>query len=68
MGEFHELCVRQKTIYKQNALCWYQKWVIDAKTIAPGSSDAAIEGRHYYRNMRNNKEMFSALVEYRIEE
>ena len=41
-------------------LVGYQKWVIDAKAIAPGSSDAAVEERHYYRNMRINKEMFCA--------
>ena len=41
---------------------------IDAKTIAPGSSNAAVEGRHYYRNMTINKEMFCALVQYRVEE
>ena len=32
-----------------------------------GSSDAAVEGRHY-RNMRINKEMFCALVQHRVEE
>ena len=46
MGGFYELRVRQKTIYKRDALRGYQKWLIDAKKIASGSSDAAVEGRH----------------------
>ena len=58
----------KKTIYKGHALRGYQKWVIDAKAIALGSPDATVEGRHYYRNMRINKEMFCALVQYRIHE
>ena len=68
MGGFHELCVRQKTIYKTYTLSGYQKWVIDAKTIASGSSDVVVEGRHYYRNTRINKEIFYALVQYTVEE
>ena len=68
IGIFHELRVRQETIYKRHALRGYQKWVIDPKTIAPGLSDAAIEGRHYYRNIRIIKEMFCALVQYRVKE
>ena len=58
MGELHELCVRQKTLYKRHALRGYQRWVIDA----------TVKGRHHYRNMRINKEIFSALVQYRVEE
>ena len=50
--------VMQRTVYKRHALIGYHKWVKDAKTIAPGSSDTAVERRHYYRNMRINKEMF----------
>ena len=67
MGRFHALHVRQKTIYKQNTRRGYQKWVIDEKTIAPRSSDAAVEKKHYNRNMRISK-MFCALVQYRVEE
>ena len=33
MGRFHELRVRQKAIYKKDALRGYQKWLKDAKTI-----------------------------------
>ena len=52
----------KKIIYKRHALRGYHKWVIDAKAIALGSSDASVEGRHYYRNMKINKEMFCSLV------
>ena len=68
MGELHELCARQKTLYKRHALRGYQRWVIDAKTVSSGSSDASVEGRHHYRKIRINKEFFSALVQYRVEE
>ena len=68
MGGFHQLRVRQKTIFKRHAIKGYQQWVVDAKTIAFGSAAGAIEGRHYYRNMRINKEIFCALVQYRVEE
>ena len=50
MGRFHESHARQKTIYEQNARRRYQKWVIDAKTVAPGSSDAAVEGWDWNKN------------------
>ena len=53
IGEFHELCVRIKTIYKRHALRGYQRWVIDAKTVSQGSSETSVEGRHHYTNMRN---------------
>ena len=38
------------------------------KQFAPGSSDAEVEGRHYYRNMRINKKIFCALVQYGAQE
>ena len=68
IGGLHELCDRQKAICKRDALGGYQKWVLDAKTIPPGSSDVVVEGRQYYRYMRINKKMFCALVQYRGEE
>ena len=55
----------KKTIYKGHVLRGYQKWVIDAKAIA---LVRLMQGRHYYRNMRINKEMFCALVQCRIHE
>ena len=51
-----------------HALRWYQKWVIDATAIANFSFDAAVEGRHYYRELRINKELFCVLVQDRVEE
>ena len=38
------------------------------RTIALGSADSAIEGRHYYRRVRIHKEMFCALVQHKIED
>ena len=54
MGGFHQLGVRQKTIFKRYSIKGYQKWVVDAETVAFGSAGAAAEGCHYYRNMRIN--------------
>ena len=68
MGGFHQLRVKQKIIHKRHSIKGYQTWCTDAGTIAGGSSDAAIEGRHYYRSMRIHKEMFCALVQVRVEE
>ena len=61
-------CASDRKLTKKNALRVYQKWVIDAKTIALASSDAEVQGRHYYRNMRINKEMVCALVQYSVKE
>ena len=49
MGQLHELCVRQKIIYRRHALRGYQRWVIDAQIVSSGSSDASIEGRDHSR-------------------
>ena len=40
---------------------------VDAGTIASGSADKAVEGGHYYRNMRLQKETFNALVQFRAQ-
>ena len=37
-------------------------WWVDAGTIVSGSSENALNGGHYYRNMRLPKESFNALV------
>ena len=58
IGGFDELHVRQKSFWESHVLRGYQKCVIDSRTIAPDSSDAAVEGRHYKRNMKINKEIF----------
>ena len=57
IGGFAELWVRQKNFYERHVLRWYQKRVKDPKTIAPDSSDTALERRHYYRNMKINIEL-----------
>ena len=66
MGGFHQLRVRQKTIYKRYYCLGMKKWFIDAGVIAEGSADMATEGRHYYRCMRLLKESFNALIQYRF--
>ena len=58
IGVCDKLRVRQKNIYKRHVLRGYQKRVIDPKAIAPDSSDTALERKHYYRNMKINKELF----------
>ena len=68
MGGFHQLRVRQKTIHKRHAVKGYQAWCTNSGIIATGSSDSAIEGKHYYRSMRIHKEMFCALVQNRVED
>ena len=51
MGRFHQLRVRHRTIFKRHSIKGYQKWVVAAETLAFGSAEVAVEGRHYYRNM-----------------
>ena len=58
IGGFAELCVRQKNFCERHVLRGYQKRVKDPKTIAPDSSDTALERRHCYRNMKINIELF----------
>ena len=67
MGGFHQLRVQQKTIFKRHSITGYRKWLTDAGVAAARSADAAVEGRHYYRNMRINKELFCALVQHKVE-
>ena len=67
MGGFHQLTVRQKTIFKRHNIMGYHKWLTDAGVVAARYADAAVEGRHYYRNMRINKELFCVLVQHKVE-
>ena len=67
MGAFHQLLVLQTMIYKRHGCVGYKKWFVDAKIIASGSADKAVEGRHYYRFMRVHKEAFDAIVQSRTE-
>ena len=55
-------------IYKRYGILSFKDWFIDAGTIAAGSADKAVNGMHYYRNMRLMKESFDALVQYRVDE
>ena len=68
MGGFHQLRVRQKLLFKRHSCRGYKQWCVDAGIIASGSADQAFEGRHYYRCMRIHKEVFDALVQFKIEE
>ena len=67
MGDFHQLTVRQKTIFKRHNIMGYHKWLTDAGVVAAGYADAAVEGRHYYSNMRISKELFCVLVQHKVE-
>ena len=55
-------------IYKRYGFLSFKDWFIDAGTIAAGSADKAVNGMHYYRHMRLQKESFDALVQYRVDE
>ena len=43
-------------------------WFVHVEVIAEGLSTAAIEGRHYYRNMRLLKESFNSLIQFRTKD
>ena len=49
MGGFHQLRVRQKTLFKRHGYLGYKEWFVDAGIIAPGSVERAFSGYHYYR-------------------
>ena len=67
MDGFHQLRVRQKQIYKRYVYLDFKSWFIDSGVIVKGSVDQAIEGSHYYRNMKILKESFNVLVQYSFE-
>eukprot|EP00794_Sanderia_malayensis_P014734 gene14734-16269_t len=67
MGGFHQLRVRQRLIFKRHSCLGYKEWFVDAGTIAAGSVDKALEGKHYYRCMRLPEESFDALVQDHVE-
>ena len=48
---FHQLCVKQRLIYKRSNCIGIKEWCIDAGVIAPGSAAQAMKGHHYYRCM-----------------
>ena len=63
MAVFHHLRVRQKILHKRYACLGFKTWFVDAGVIAEDSADMALEGRHYYRNMRLS---FNALIQHRV--
>ena len=63
MAGFHQLRVRQKTLHKRYACLGFKTWFVDAGVIAEDSADMALEGRHYYRNMRLS---FNSLIQHRV--
>ena len=67
MDGFHQLRVLQKQIYKRYVCLDFKSWFIDSGVIVKGSVDQAIEGSHYYRNMKILKESFNVLVQYSFE-
>ena len=64
MGDFHQLRVMQRLLYKHYIPKGYREWCVDAKTIAEGSIDQAFERRHYYRSMQMHKECFDQSRSY----
>ena len=68
MAGFHQLRVFQKLLFKRHHCKGYRDWFVDAGIIAGGSTNQAIEGRHYFRSMRLHKEGFCALVQSRVED
>ena len=46
----------------------FREWLLDAETIAQGSVDQTLEGKHYYCSMGLHKEEFDASVHRRVED
>ena len=67
MGGFHQLCVKQRLIYKRSNCIGIKKWCIDDGITAPSSAAQAIEQQHCYRYMYLHKECFDASVQIRFE-
>lgn len=51
MAAFHQLLVRQETIFKQYSIKGYQLWVADAERAAVRSVRTVVEDHHHYCNM-----------------
>ena len=67
MGSFHQLTVRQKTICKQHNVIGYHKWLPTAEVVAARCTETSVDGKHYYRNMRINKQLLCTLVQHKLE-
>lgn len=65
MRWLHQLRETQITIFMRHFIKGYQRWVVDSAAVASGSAGASVEGRHYCRNMRINKEIFCSLIQFR---
>ena len=57
MGGFHHVRVRQRVICKGHNIIGSHEWL----------TAAVVEDRHYYRNMRTNKELFCIVVHHKVE-
>ena len=64
MGGLHQLCVKQRLIFKCFICIGIKDWCVDAGVIAPSSAAQAAEGSHYYRYMCLHKECFNAIVQF----
>lgn len=51
MAAFHQLLVRQETIFQQYSIKGYQLWLADAERAAVRSVRSVVEDHHYYSNM-----------------
>ena len=65
MGGFHIILVNLKILYKKYGLLCLRGWWVKSKIIADGSSDNVLEGGHYSRGTRLNKQIFEALVGFK---
>ena len=56
MGGFHHVRVRQRVIFKRyNIIGSHERLA------------AVVEDRHYYRNMKTNKQLFCVVVHHKVE-
>lgn len=52
--------------FKRHNIMGYRKWLTDAKVVTPGSAEATVEGRHYYKNMRRFPRLWTKLSEQKL--
>ena len=62
MGGSHQLRVMERLLYKCHFPRVYKELCVDAKTIAEGSIEKALEAHQYYQNVRKHKECLEAIV------
>ena len=44
----------------------YFKWLKDPWVVTAGSTDTAVKGTHFYKDMRIKKELFCTLVKHKV--